>query len=89
MIPMRLDDFLSTVGAIKRRAIAKELAQKGMIAVNGRRVKPAYQVKVNDIIVLKGTRSLTVEILGIPTGSVPKTQREKYFRELTGRNLRR
>lgn len=81
---MRVDDFLSTVGIIKRRTIAKELAQKGMVAVNGRRVKPAYQVKVHDIIALKGSRALTVEVLDIPTGSVPKAQREKYFKELTG-----
>jgi len=47
---MRIDDFLSTVGAVKRRTVAKELAQNSMITVNGRTVKPAYQVKVNDII---------------------------------------
>jgi ribosomal 50S subunit-recycling heat shock protein len=80
---MRLDDFLSTVGVIKRRVLAKELAQKGMIAVNGRIAKPAYQVKVRDIIVIKGSRGLTVEILDIPTGSVPKEDRDKYFKELT------
>ena len=80
---MRIDDFLSTVGVIKRRTVAKELAQKGMIAVNGRTIKPAYQVKVNDIITIKGNRSVTVEVLALPTGSVPKDQREVYFKELT------
>ena len=80
---MRIDDFLSTVGIVKRRTVAKELAQKGMIAVNGRTVKPAYQVKINDIIAIKGSRGSTVEVLGIPTGSVPKADREKYFKELT------
>jgi ribosome-associated heat shock protein Hsp15 len=80
---MRIDDFLSTVGIIKRRTIAKELAQKGMIAVNGRRVKPSYQVNVNDIITIKGNRAVTVEVLALPTSSVPREQREKYFRELT------
>ena len=79
---MRIDDFLSTVGVIKRRTVAKELAQKGMIAVNGRTIKPAYQVKVNDIITIKGNRAVTVEVLALPTGSVPKDQREAYFREL-------
>ena len=80
---MRIDDFLSSVGVIKRRTVAKELAQKGMIAVNGRTVKPAYQVNVHDIIVIKGSRGVTVEVLDIPTASVPKTDREKYFKELT------
>jgi len=79
---MRIDDFLSSVGIIKRRTIAKELAQKKMIAVNGRTVKPAYQVKVNDVITVKGSRQMTVELLAIPTSSVPKAQREKYIKEL-------
>jgi ribosome-associated heat shock protein Hsp15 len=80
---MRIDDFLSTVGIVKRRTIAKELAQKGMIAVNGRTIKPAYQVNVNDIIAIKGNRSVTIEVLSLPTRSVPKAQREAYFKELT------
>ncbi|TET93631.1 MAG: RNA-binding S4 domain-containing protein [Candidatus Zixiibacteriota bacterium] len=80
---MRIDDFLSTVGVIKRRTVAKELAQKGMIAVNGRTIKPACQVRVNDIIAIKGNRAVTVEVLALPTGSVPKDQREVYLKELT------
>ncbi len=77
---MRIDDYLSTVGVVKRRTIAKELAQNGMITVNGRTVKPAYHVKQNDIIFIKGKRAITVEVLAIPTGSVPKNQREKFFK---------
>ena len=47
MTDMRLDDYLSTVGVVKRRTIAKELAQNGLVEVGGRRVKPAYQVKLS------------------------------------------
>lgn len=79
---MRLDDFLSTVGLVKRRTVAKELAQNGMVAVSGHAVKPAYQVKVSDIIQIKGKRAITAEILEIPTGSVPKAERGRYFKEL-------
>ena len=79
---MRLDDYLSTVGIVKRRTVAKELASNGMVAVNDRTVKAAYQVKVNDIIEIKGKRSAKAEVLQVPTGSVPKGERERYFREL-------
>ena len=79
---MRLDDYLSTVGLVKRRTVAKELAQNGMVTVGGRAVKPAYQVQINDIIRIKGKRAMAAEILAIPTGSVPKAERSKYFREL-------
>ncbi len=79
---MRLDDYLSTVGIIKRRTIAKELASNGMVAVDGRKVKAAYQVSVNDIIEIKGKHSFKAEVLEIPSGSVPKDARAKYFKEL-------
>ncbi len=79
---MRIDDFLSTVGVVKRRTVAKELAQNGLIHVNDRRVKPAYQVKPNDIINIRGTRPTCVEVLGLPAGSVPKERRGEYFRLL-------
>ena len=79
---MRLDDYISTVGVVKRRTVAKELAQNGLIHVNDRRVKPAYQVKLNDIIAIRGSHPITVEVIGIPTGSVPKERREEYCRLL-------
>ena len=79
---MRLDDYLSTVGVIKRRTVAKELGQNGLIHVNDRRVKPAYQVKLNDIIAIRGSHPVTVEVIGLPTGSVSKERREEFFRLL-------
>lgn len=82
---MRIDDYLSTVGVVKRRTVAKELASNGMVAVNGQAVKAAYQVKPGDIIQIKGSRGQWVEVLDIPGGSVSKTDREKYFKELPDR----
>jgi ribosomal 50S subunit-recycling heat shock protein len=80
---MRLDDYLSTVGIVKRRTIAKEMGSKGLIEVNGRAVKPAYSVNVNDIIRIKGSRPFAAEVLAIPTRSVPKSDRGDYFKELS------
>lgn len=79
---MRLDDFLSTVGLIKRRTVAKEMADNGLVEVNGRKVKPAYEVRLNDIIAIKGSRPFTAEVLAIPHGSVAKASRTDYFRPL-------
>ncbi|RME26307.1 MAG: RNA-binding S4 domain-containing protein [Candidatus Zixiibacteriota bacterium] len=79
---MRLDDFLSTVGLVKRRTVAKELAANGRVEVNGRRVKPAYQVRVHDIIRIGGSRPLAAEVLAVPAGSVPKEKRPEYVRQL-------
>ncbi len=54
-----------------------------MIAVNGRTIKPAYQVKLNDIIQIKGKNAFAVEVIELPSGSVPKAERERYYKELT------
>ena len=79
---MRIDDFLSTVGIIKRRTIAKQLATSGQIMANGRVVKASYQVKQADIITIKGSRGGSFEVVALPQGSVPKPDREKYFKPI-------
>jgi ribosome-associated heat shock protein Hsp15 len=80
---VRLDDYLSTVGLIKRRTVAKEMGASGLIEVNGRRVKPAYEVRPGDIIRIKGNRPLAAEVLDIPTRSVPKAERDRYFKTIS------
>ena len=80
---MRLDDFLSTVGVVKRRTIAKELAANGLVEVNGQRAKPAHDLKAGDIITIKGSQPQAVEVLQIPVGSVSKTDRERFVRTLS------
>ena len=80
---MRVDDYLSTVGVVKRRTVAKELGQNGLITINGQRAKPATNINVGDVIHIKGNRSVTVEVLEVPAGSVPKDKRDKYFKTIT------
>jgi len=80
---MRLDDFLSTVGVIKRRTIAKEMAANGLIEINGHRAKPAAEIKPKDIITIKGSQPQAVEVLQVPVGSVAKADREQYVRTLS------
>ena len=79
---MRLDLYLSRVGIIKRRSIAKELADNGIIKVNGNRSKPSATIKSGDIIQIGGNRPTTVEIKEIPVGNVKKETREDYFKIL-------
>ena len=80
---MRLDDFLSTVGVVKRRTIAKELARNSLVLVNDRKAKPAYKVKVQDVISIRGTHPVTIEVLDLPSGSVPKEYRDRFFKLLS------
>ena len=80
---MRIDDFLSTVGVVKRRTVAKELGTNGLLEVNGRKVKPAYKVSIGDIIQIKGSRPVAIEVKDIPTRSVPKADRAAFFKTLS------
>ncbi len=47
---MRIDKFLKVSRILKRRTVAQEAAEAGKISVNGKVVKPAYRLKVGDVV---------------------------------------
>lgn len=60
---MRLDLLLKTSGIIKRRTIAKALAENGKISINGKVGKPSSEVKEGDVLLLNlGMHIIEVEI---------------------------
>ena len=64
---MRIDKFLKVARVIKRRTVANEAADNGRISVNGKVVKPSYEVKVGDTVEIKfGDKISRFEILQIP-----------------------
>ena len=64
---MRLDKFLKVSRVIKRRTIANDAADNGRISVNGKIVKPSYEVKIGDIVEIKfGDKISRFEIIQIP-----------------------
>lgn len=64
---MRLDKFLKVSRVIKRRTVANEAADGGRVSVNGKVVKPSYEVKVGDTVEIKfGDKISKFEILQIP-----------------------
>ena len=61
---MRLDKYLKVSRIIKRRPVAKEVADKGRIKVNGVLAKSSTDLKVNDQIEGRfGNKVLTVKVL--------------------------
>ncbi|GEP19967.1 RNA-binding S4 domain-containing protein [Pediococcus argentinicus] len=60
---MRLDKFLKVSRIIKRRALAKEVADQGRILINDRVAKSSTDVRVNDKIEIKfGNKTLIVRV---------------------------
>lgn len=60
---MRLDKFLKVSRLIKRRTVAKEMADQGRVWVNGREAKSSSTVKLGDELMIQfGQKNVTVQI---------------------------
>ena len=58
---MRLDLFLKETRIIKRRTVAKEFCDRGLVSVNDKVAKPSYEVKDGDKIYIKlGNKHLDI-----------------------------
>lgn len=63
---MRLDKYLKVSRLIKRRTVANEACDNGLVTVNGRPARASYEVKTGDQISLRfGVRTVTVEVLDV------------------------
>lgn len=72
---MRIDKFLKVSRIIKRRTVANEAADNGRIIVNGKVVKPSYEIKIGDIVEIKfGNNVSKFRIIKIPKGQNCNTQ---------------
>lgn len=75
---MRLDKFLKLSRLIKRRPIAKMMADNGRIQINQKTAKASSLVSVGDTIELQfGTNTVKVEVLQLSESS--KKEDAKYM----------
>lgn len=76
---MRLDKFLKVSRLIKRRAVAKEVADQGRVRINDVVAKSSSTVKIGDQLEVKfGNRLVTVEILDIQDTTKKQEAAELY-----------
>ena len=60
---MRLDKFLKVSRLIKRRTVAKEVADKGRVFINDKVAKSSTDVKVGDKIAIQvGNKHVLVQV---------------------------
>ncbi len=60
---MRLDKYLKVSRLIKRRTVAKEIADKGRISINGKVAKSSTDIKIGDeLTLLFGNKTLVVKV---------------------------
>lgn len=63
---MRLDKFLKVSRLIKRRTLAKQIAENDRVFINDRVAKPSTNVELGDIIIIHfGNKIVKVKVLDL------------------------
>lgn len=85
---MRLDAFLKKSLLIKRRELANQLCDEGMVRVNGTPRKASHELKAQDELEFPlYNRVLKVRVLSLPEGNVKKADQWSLFEVLEDRRL--
>ena len=80
---MRLDKYLKVSRLIKRRTVANEACDNGLVEVNGKPARASYEVKVGDRITLRfGVRTVTVEVVSVQE-TVRQADAGALYREIS------
>ncbi len=83
---LRLDKFLKVSRIIKRRELAKEACDAGVIRVNGTVAKPSRKVKVGDVVEIDAARFyLKFRVVKVPVGNVRKSEASELYEVLEER----
>ncbi|MEG2116618.1 MAG: RNA-binding S4 domain-containing protein [Clostridia bacterium] len=63
---MRIDKYLKVSRIVKRRTVANDAADGGRVEVNGKTVKPSFQLKIGDVVSIAfGNKSLKFKVLSL------------------------
>ncbi len=83
---MRLDKYLKVSRLAKRRAEAKDGIEAGRITKDDRALKPGYEVKVGDVLVIHyRTKFLTVRVTMVPERVLPSLKPAEMYEILDDR----
>ena len=79
---MRLEKYLKVSRLIKRRTVANEACDNGLISVNDKVARASYEVKEGDVISMRfGQRTLTVEVVSVQE-TVRQAEASALYREI-------
>jgi ribosomal 50S subunit-recycling heat shock protein len=82
----RLDKYLKVSRLAKRRAEAKDGIEAGRITKDERTLKPGYEVKVGDVLVIHyRTKFLTVRVTMVPERILPSLKPAEMYEILEER----
>ena len=79
---MRLDKYLKVSRLIKRRTVANEACDNGLVTVNDKPARASYEVKEGDKISLRfGARTITVEVVSVQE-TVRQSEAASMYRQV-------
>ena len=79
---MRLDKYLKVSRLIKRRTVANEACDNGLVTVNDKPARASYEVKEGDKISLRfGARTITVEVVSVQE-TVRQSEAAAMYRQI-------
>lgn len=76
---MRLDKFLKVSRIIKRRTLAKEVADQGRITINGSVAKASTEVKVNDELKIRFGQKIVTAKINLLKETVRKEEADSMY----------
>ncbi|GAC1360983.1 MAG: RNA-binding S4 domain-containing protein [Vulcanimicrobiaceae bacterium] len=83
---MRLDKFMKISRLSKRRSEAHEALEHGRITKDGRALKPGYQVKAGDVLLIHyATKFVTVLVRDVPLRMTPGVKPAELYEILDQR----
>lgn len=82
MNSMRIDKWLWAARFFKTRSLATDEINKGRVQVNGQVVKPAREIKANDLLQIRqGAVTRTVQVLGLSQARGPAPVAQALYQE--------
>ncbi len=76
---MRVDKFLKVSRVIKRRTLAKEVADNGRVSVNGKIAKSSTKLEVGDVVAIQfGNKLVEIKVKEI-VDSTKKENAQNMF----------
>ncbi|HLR51931.1 MAG TPA: RNA-binding S4 domain-containing protein [Candidatus Avamphibacillus sp.] len=85
---MRLDKFLKVSRLIKRRTLAKEVADQGRVTINGNQAKAGTNVAKSDKIAIRfGQKLVTIKVNDVKE-TIRKNEAEMLYEVISEENIK-
>ncbi|HEX8022680.1 RNA-binding S4 domain-containing protein [Mucilaginibacter sp.] len=81
---LRIDKYLWAIRVFKTRTLASDACKAGRIKLDGKNIKPSYEVKIGDVYqVAKGIERRVVRVTGLLENRVDAKTAVDFYEDIT------